>query len=344
MTKLPDFKRLSLPIDRGRRQSYPPDIENPYPWNKLSKDKPSDWGWDVTVCIAAICEGGKSLITAADSMLSTVDISGDKMALKFVLDFHGFWTPMYAADDTSFVTPICQSARGKVDFEKVLPLNEITSALSDSYQQIRRKAIENQLLGSYGITINDLVSPDTVHLPDQVESALHYEMNKFDLGCEFLVSGFDEEKRPHIFSVQNPGIISHFDEVGFWAIGSGQRPALSSLFFHLFNRESSLELAVYRIYEAKLMAESALGVGKDTTLLVHRADSWGDVILHERDLVPLRKLWNAKGKPRLPESAEEKTDEIIKKMQEREKKRKKEEESKATTSSDSSSEPSPNEP
>src|ERR1022692_4908149 len=96
---------------------------------------------------------------------------------------------------------------------------------------------------------------------------------RVDLGCQFLLAGFDHDGDGHILTVENPGIVKNHDPVGFWAIGSGALSALGILFFHSMRGELPLPEVLYHICEAKFMAESAIGVGKQTNVRIVTHDS-----------------------------------------------------------------------
>jgi hypothetical protein len=121
------------------------------------------------------------------------------------------------------------------------------------------------------------------------------------LACEFLVFGMDKSRIAHIFTVEDPGIVSNHDLYGFWAIGSGANRALSSLFFQQY-RTSILEWeAIYYIAEAKFMAEGG-SVGADSLIIIYRQDG-GSVGSLKLDL--LKALWKKSGRPKLPNRTEE---------------------------------------
>lgn len=310
----PPFRKLKSPIDRGIRRSYPPNTENPYPWNKLSKDKPSDWGWGVTVCIAAIAEIYDGLVLITDTMISTGETSSDDTTLK-IKPITDNWYFMFAGDDLSYIPPIESLLISGLDYKTSYSADHIAATFADAYQAVRERTCEAKFLKPFKMGMAEFKDEGKDKLPAHIFSDIFYEIREFDLGCQFLVAGFDEAGTPHIFTVSNPGVVEWFDIVGFWAIGSGQRSALSSLFFSEYNFRHSLSSGVYRVYEAKLMAEKALGVGKSTLLLSleRRNDKIERVYLLEDDLKPLRSAWEKEGKPRLPQGILDKVVEIFEK-------------------------------
>jgi hypothetical protein len=135
---------------------------------------------------------------------------------------------------------------------------------------------------------------------------LYARIKNVRLGCSFLVFGFDKCQKAHIFEVSEgaSGDVSDkvMDEVGFWAIGSGQYSALSILFFHEYNASREIPIAVYRVCEAKFMAESAQGVGKYTVITLFRPDLQA-CFLGQAQINPIREKWRLEGAPRTPQDA-----------------------------------------
>ncbi len=72
----------------------------------------------------------------------------------------------------------------------------------------------------------------------------------------------------HIFAIGNPGTGAFFDEIGFYAIGTGEKEATIMLNFLNFRKDLSLETCRLYLYIAKKAAEIAVGVGKKTDIFV----------------------------------------------------------------------------
>jgi hypothetical protein len=100
----------------------------------------------------------------------------------------------------------------------------------------------------------------------------------------------------------DPGVCTSYDSLCFWAVGSGQQQALSSIFFSFqdvgFNPQ--FEQLLYDLCAAKFMSETAEGVGQATNLLVHRFGS-PPSFMADSDIDKLRKIWEHEGRPRIPE-------------------------------------------
>jgi hypothetical protein len=105
---------------------------------------------------------------------------------------------------------------------------------------------------------------------------------------------------------KDPGICTSCDVTGFWAIGSGQQQALSSIFFSFKDLdtrpiEPSLEGLIYDLCAAKFMAERADGVGEATDLVIQRFGQ-GPHFYSDDSINAIRKIWEEEGRPRQPEN------------------------------------------
>jgi len=121
------------------------------------------------------------------------------------------------------------------------------------------------------------------------------------LGFSFLVCGFSEDGEPHIFSVADTGEIAVHDALGFWCIGTGRSPALTSLLLSGYKQYNECERVIYNVLEAKFVADCVTNtVGKSTFLHVTSFTKWRinkDLRLVSR----VRKAWEKNGKPKIPD-------------------------------------------
>ena len=88
------------------------------------------------------------------------------------------------------------------------------------------------------------------------------EIKLFDMACDLLVCGFDEDTLPVILDVQSPGVVNDMTlTVGFQAIGSGWEKASARLLLSEHKRTHSIERVLYDCFEARVFAEMTPGVG-----------------------------------------------------------------------------------
>lgn len=260
----------------------------------------------MTVCIAGISQG-EALIALSDMMVSTDYFSADNMALKF-RDLHSDWKVMFAGNDLTRVEPVLRRAKSKFRGSSQRSLTEVEDAMRDSFQEELVRKQTDLVLARYGLTMQAFLDTGLTRFGEAAFTTLKYQLDQEVLGCEFLVYGFDEKTRPHIFTVEDPGAVCNHDLYGFWAIGSGGNRALSSLFFQQYRQSLPEWKALYYIAEAKFMAEGG-AVGEETLVMIKRKDGSGVGSLSPE---LLKKLWEKKGRPKIPNNAEEVVAECLK--------------------------------
>jgi hypothetical protein len=254
----------------------------------------------MTVCIAAMADTGKSMVLICDGMITAgAEFSGDAIADKlYPLSDRFQWWAMISGDDITRVVPVIDLA-----IEKLVSIpqakntvQEVERAVVSAYQEVRLQRCEDCVLSPIGMTLHEYKScnPRDPYLSE--------EMRRVDLGCQILVAGFDWAGDGHILLVENPGVPQNLNPVGFGSIGSGSFGALGMLYHHSVNYGMELARVLYHALEAKFMAESAIGVGKHTTVKVIRAgvpDPYAATGL----LTDIRAAWESDGKPRVPMAA-----------------------------------------
>jgi hypothetical protein len=214
----------------------------------------------MTVCIAAICEFGRAVITASDYKISLGSVSGD-VAVKQIRGILPGWSVMYAGNDIAHIGKVLDTCANGADTNTPLSIDKAQDAFVAAYQSVFSRVCSDTYLSPYQLNFDTFKKNGKKIFHSTPLSYLQNAIATFDLGCTLLISGFDAHKRAHLFTVENPGVSRSFDEVGFWSIGTGQAQANSSLMFHDYNIGNDRDLASYLVYVAKLMSESADGVG-----------------------------------------------------------------------------------
>jgi hypothetical protein len=114
------------------------------------------------------------------------------------------------------------------------------------------------------------------------------ELYKFDLGAQLMVFGFTEDLRPNIFTVGNPGKYEDWNWQGYSAVGSGAYIAAGSL--RQRPMTFGIEDLIYRLLEAKFVAEADNAVGPTTTLVVLRRDGESRE-MRESEIEEIKEAW-----------------------------------------------------
>jgi 20S proteasome alpha/beta subunit len=245
-------------------------------------------GGSMTVCIAALCEGRKSVVCATDRMISSDFSASDTAMFKFQ-HIHEDWAVMFAASDASPIQDILAVGRQrmeKTDGTLAFARREITQA----YRDVRLQKAEAQYLSGRGWTLDRFYEEGRALLGDPNFTAIERRINEYQLGVDLLVVGHGEDKKGHIFTIENPGRDDDRSIPGFWAIGSGAINAVSSLYQRGMNPATYVHKALYLIYEAKQYAQKVGGVGPTTDIWILRPDAKGHLESKEIE-GELEKVW-----------------------------------------------------
>jgi len=261
----------------------------------------------VTVCIAAIGRNGYShapdygdevIVLISDQKLTLFYTSSDGVVTKR-FHFHKEWVAMMAGND---ITPCVEimDASSKLLVKRNNTLRNVTNAVKTAFQNRLQQLVEDKILSRYGMKLADFRRNGKKQFTPEVFNSLCSQIDNTALDCEFLVSGFDAGREPHIFTVTNPGIVNVYDRPGFWAIGSGANTALSMLFYRGQNIETEMEQTLYHAFEAKFMAESASDVGRETQFFIAK-HGCNTVTWSSPNLInEIRNEWEQHGKPPFP--------------------------------------------
>lgn len=257
----------------------------------------------MTVCIAATCEDGRTIIAATDHMLTVGEVSADNSGFKeFILAQN--WHVMVSGD-VSHIPFIVKRSSDRLKGKKAYSADEVGTVLSEVITQQLQEEIECRVLSPHGYKLDAFRNHGAQQLPPQDLNRLLLACESVALGVEALAVGFDDEGA-HIVKVEERRKPESYDIPGFWAIGSGSHPAVTTLLFHSHNRgldfkDPSSE-CVYHVLEAKFMAETVRTVGERTMLLMLR-ENCQTLFLSTSAIEKIRKIWRKSGAPRVPQSA-----------------------------------------
>lgn len=220
----------------------------------------------VTVCIAAICSwyNQTMIVGASDRKLTYGDIEFERTQTK-VFHFVPNIVALVAGDATIQHT-LCDNTLMEVvkPQSRTLSVSEVANAFAEQFVAYRKKVTEKKILLPLGLDLESFASASQ-NMSTDLAMHLATELLNFDLGVETLVTGVDSTGA-HIYTINNPGLASCNDAVGFAAIGIGDNHALAQFMFSRYTRWWVFQRALLLTYSAKRRAEAAPGVGKETDL------------------------------------------------------------------------------
>jgi 20S proteasome alpha/beta subunit len=296
--------------------------------SKLSAPRAADWRFNVSVAVAVICNQRKGIVCVSDQKATFSDFSADFAATKAKRIYRN-WFVLYAGDDVEFVPRIIRQATavlGDDDDGTVKTVEQVVNAVEDAYWDAFHAQIESKVLRRYKFTCESFQENGKKKLTDTVYTNICARIDKVKLSLQFLVYGFDSNGMAHIYAVTGEDSPKCYDQVGIWSIGSGSHAALSSLAFHIDNRQLNIyratpEQALYFACEAKFMAESSGQVGREAALgTIHTAyegpfngvdsDIYCQVVTPAK-ISKIKEIWKTGGQPRVPDGIENQITEIL---------------------------------
>jgi hypothetical protein len=247
----------------------------------------------MTLCIAAIADYGRAICILSDRRLSLGFTSGEFYAKAAKVNQR--WGVMLAGNSVASAVPVIVDAKA-ILWDVTNPARKLVEqAFISVVHDHLVKRIEASILSPYNLTLNEFVKTALKDMGPEAFADLRQQVERVDLGGEFLVFGFDERDHPHIFHIKERGVVEDYSRAGFWAIGSGDLAAISALVFHDYKVELGLAEAAYYVCMAKFMAERA-ELGRDTDVGYMKSD--GSV--YTIDAAEVRRIWEADGAPRIP--------------------------------------------
>jgi 20S proteasome alpha/beta subunit len=251
----------------------------------------------MTVGIAAICEGGRTIVMATDRLVS-VSEAGLFMEMerkKLVELVPGVWMAMTGTlQDADYTKDRFSQAAQSVAGQSVFQIAEQVRKASEYIceKQVEDRVVRPALGISYSQFKKACLEKQTTELIKDVY--LKAGAHKFDL--ELMLGGFDGGNA-RIYRVTFSSVNSH-DGLGFTSIGCGRTIAAAMLarygqttFCH------SLADTTFRIYEAKRASEQTRLVGNTTDILVLR-DGCAAQFLSDEALISLAGIYDQ----RMPET------------------------------------------
>jgi len=253
----------------------------------------------MTICIAAICEGGKDVVVAVDRMFTV----GPPLNVEFEppvskIDRIGPTCVALASGNSLYANEVISRGRLKLGPAPCAPVIQVASTVKEEYALFRDEKIEETLVrASFGLDFESFRAkggtlPAYLQPQPMIYGQMVVRADQFNLTLDLIIAGTDTSTG-HIFSVAHPGTLYNFDKLGYNAIGSGAVHAVIALSLGRQTPQSSLENTLFSVYSAKRSAEVAPGVGKETEMAVI---SSGEIQMCSDALMgALEKIYNERG-------------------------------------------------
>jgi len=224
-------------------------------------------GVPLTVCVAAIADSCM-VIAASDRMLTAADMEFQPPQSK-ILQLTPSICVMAAGDSvlhTEIMNGVSRDARAKTESEpETWRVRDAVDLYHYYYDAERVRQAEAAYLTPLGLTTDSFIARQDEMNAEFLKlvgrNLVEFEMSELSV----IICGVDQDGA-HIYIVNNGDILCH-DEVGFAAIGAGERHAASQFMLAGHTRYSHLAGTVLLAYIAKRRAEVAPGVGSATDMI-----------------------------------------------------------------------------
>ena len=244
----------------------------------------------MTLCIAALADERKTLVMAADRMISLTFIESELDVSKIVPLKQDWWA-MIAASNLSNVFPVIDKITSNWQPQTGDSITNVVEVVGTAYKSERQERAEAEVLSPHGLDFEEFLSNGKTWLPEYTFIQIEDGLSKYDLGVSLMICGFDQTGAGYIFTVQNPGVTYRWDIPGFNAIGSGFYGAEYMMYYRELGPTFPVSEWLYYIYEAKAFGEQAGAVGEETELLVARSGELVQRIDQDGYNKTLDRLW-----------------------------------------------------
>lgn len=226
----------------------------------------------MTICIAALCENGKSCVVAADRM----SVFGQGSVLEFKQ--HDSAKKIHQLDDRSVLlhsgsmqdSPKITAAYNAIDSESNAS-TRLEEALSNLLREQRETHIRRTIGGDFNY--DKLLAAITAS-PSGPLRELWDQVQKLNLGDMLLVTPDASDYSIHFHS--SP-IFAIKSDLHYSAVGSGSIYARAALTIQQYTHACDLASALFRVYTAKKAAELVYGVGEPTDMAFLTPDGFQEV-------------------------------------------------------------------
>ena len=220
----------------------------------------------MTICLALICDNQERIVAVADRMVSVEFLSLEFEQQTRKVDQIGNHIVALTSGDALGHTDIIRDATEEIAKMSQPIVRDVAAEVEEQFIQHRQRFAEKSILRRVGLDYSTFLDQQR-NLSPEVVSALMSEYQAVKLGIEILLVGVDSSGA-HLYQLEDPGVLTCFDSIGYAAIGSGLPHAEGFLAEADYSPNIPLNRAVWLSYVAKRRSERAPGVGSTYTDIV----------------------------------------------------------------------------
>ena len=228
----------------------------------------------MTICIAAICMFGdrQVVIGASDRMVTSGDIEFEPFQSKSFV-----FTPqimgLVAGDMAAQMTILMATSR-RLQAVPTADVGAVANLYAEEFAAYRRRIAEKALLTPLGLTAADFIA-EQQHMDSGLVAALAENLQRSELDVATIITGIDSTGA-HIYTVNDPGIATQQDAIGFAGIGYGQWHAESQFMTARYTRQWTFQAALRLVHSRLPSADLIAASIRIQVLRRNRLDRFGD--------------------------------------------------------------------
>lgn len=223
----------------------------------------------MTICIACLCERGKTLVVASDRMITAGFLAKEFEHDKSKIHKLSAGVVALTAGDATRAIEVFRAVESSISSKPDVSVRDVASLVSQEYEKLRNQKVTDNFFRPRGMTRESFYKEYAKLLPQEMALSLEKMLHQTNLGLTIIIAGVDDAGG-HIFGITNPGNMECFDAIGYHSIGSGELHAFLSLIGKNTSIDDDLTQCIYKVYEAKRAAETAPGVGNLTDVAIVR--------------------------------------------------------------------------
>ena len=217
----------------------------------------------MTICLALVCDGGKSIVAVADRMVSV-----ESLALEFEqgtrkIEQIGDRFAALTAGDALAQTDLLRDASEAISKLNNPSVRDVAQAVEECFIRHRNALAEKLVLRRVGLDYAAFLDQQQ-NLLSELAVRLWSDYQSVELEVELLIVGVDSSGA-HLYQISDPGLAVCLDSIGYAAIGSGLPHAEGFLTEADYSPGISLLRGIWLTYLAKRRSERAPGVGSRFT-------------------------------------------------------------------------------